>query len=521
MMTTSALCLSKNGLKIQACMATERGWTIEVTAEPHPVCPDCGSVSTSRHSWYRRMLQDLPIQGAHTMLVLRICRWRCRLPGCRRLVFAERLPEIASKYARRSHDLSLLVRLFGHQVGGRPSVRLLDRLGISLAGTTVLRQAMRDTPAASSEHAPRVLGLDDWAWSKGQRYGTILVDLETRRVVDLLPDRSASGTAAWLKAHPGAEIICRDRHGLYAQGARGGAPQARQVADRFHLLQNLRELLETEFSQQRGPTRRDRMPTTVPEQQPSPPVPSSNRSALEEQFSIVRQLHHRRVSVADIVRQTGLSRRRVDKWVRLETLPERNRMQLGPCSPGFYYRHLSQRWAENVTGIRQLLSEIQKLGFTGSRSRLADYLSAWRSDVGNACPKTVNVISEMLPIDPVTGRRISSLTASVLCMKPFAEAHDLVLRFQTMLRYGHLHHLSQWIAAAAKSEVYALQRFAKALKRDRDVIRNAIVEPWSSGQVEGQINRLKTIKRSMYGRGGIGLLRARLLPLSQFKKHHI
>jgi hypothetical protein len=172
--------------------------------------------------------------------------------------------------------------------------------------------------------------------------------------------------------------------------------------------------------------------------------------------------------------------------VRLETLPERNRMQLGPCSPGFYYRHLSQRWAENVTGIRQLLSEIQKLCFTGSRSRLADYLSAWRSDVGNACPKTVNVISEMLPIDPVTGRRISSLTASALCMKPsatlnthqaqvmhilkqnvygFAEAHDIVLRFQTMLRYGHLHHLNQWIAAAAKSEVYALQRLLRHSSR--------------------------------------------------------
>jgi hypothetical protein len=177
------------------------------------------------------------------MLLLRTCRWRCRLPGCKRRVFAERLPELAAKYARRSHDLSLLVRLFGHQVGDRPSVRLLDRLGISLSGATVLRQAMRHAPAASSERAPRVLGLDDWARSKGQRYGTMMVDMETRRVVDLLPDRSASGTAAWLKAHPGAEIICRDRHGLYPQGAREGAPQARQVADRFHLLQNLRELL--------------------------------------------------------------------------------------------------------------------------------------------------------------------------------------------------------------------------------------------------------------------------------------
>jgi len=195
MMTKNALRLSKNGLKIQACIPTERGWTIEVTVEPHPVCPDCGSISTSRHSGYRRTLQDLPIQGLHTVLGLLTCRWRCRRPECRRGIFAQRLPELAATYARRSNDLSLLVRLFGHQVGGRPSVRLLETLGISLSGTSVLRQVMRDAPAASSGNAPRVLGLDDWARSKCQSYGTILVDLETRRVVDVLPDRSASGTA--------------------------------------------------------------------------------------------------------------------------------------------------------------------------------------------------------------------------------------------------------------------------------------------------------------------------------------
>ena len=215
-------------------------------------------------------------------------------------------------------------------------------------------------------------------------------------------------------------------------------------------------------------------------------------------------------------------------------------MQLGPGSPGLYYRHLSQRWAEGVTGIRHFLSEIQSLGFTGSESRLADYLSVWRSDKDNSCHKAEAVVSEMLPIDPVTGRRISSLTASVLCMKlsamlttrqaqnmlilkqqvqGFAEAHHLALRFQTMLRYRQLHHLNAWIAAAAKSSVYVLQQFAKALRRDGDAIRNAIVEPWSSGQVEGQINHLKTIK--MYGRGGIGLLRARMLPPSQLREHQI
>jgi hypothetical protein len=187
-----------------------------------------------------------------------------------------------------------------------------------------------------------------------------------------------------LKAHPGAEIICRDRHGLYAQWGQEGAPQARQVADRFHLLQNLRELLEKEFSQQRGPTRRDRFPMTVLEKQPSPPVPSSNRSALEEQFSIVRRLHYRRVSVADIVRQTGLSRRRVDKWVRLETLPERNRMQLGPCSPGFHYRHLSQRWAENVTGIRPITTCRLSLCLAiGRRKRVSEDCQRDQRDAAN------------------------------------------------------------------------------------------------------------------------------------------
>jgi transposase len=148
-----------------------------------------------------------------------------------------------------------IVRLLGHSTGGRTAERLLARLGMPVSDDTVLRHLKR----LSSQRlagAPRVVGIDDWAWRKGHTYGTIMVDLESQTVVDVLPDRSSSSVAAWLGAHPSVEIISRDRHGLYAEGARIGAPQARQVADRFHLVQNLREVIEKQLGL--GASRRGR-----------------------------------------------------------------------------------------------------------------------------------------------------------------------------------------------------------------------------------------------------------------------
>jgi len=258
-----------------------------------------------------------------------------------------------------------IVRLLGHSTGGRTAERLLARLGMPVSDDTVLRHLKR----LSSQRlagAPRVVGIDDWAWRKGHTYGTIMVDLESQTVVDVLPDRSSSSVAAWLGAHPSVEIISRDRHGLYAEGARIGASQARQVADRFHLVQNLREVIEKQLGRLERPLR-----TTASAEIEREDDKAGLHSVLQAKFEQVRSLYDAGRTATAITQELGLSRRRVDKWIRLKELPGRNAMTPTPKSPAYYQGHLSRRWAEGCTVVRRLFTEIQSLGFTGCYTHLA------------------------------------------------------------------------------------------------------------------------------------------------------
>ena len=254
----------------------------------------------------------------------------------------------------------------------------------------------------------------------------------------------------------------------------------------------------------------------------------------EDLFTQVRALRAAGKTAAAITRDLGLSRKRVDRWIRLEALPQRNAMAPTTSSPRRFLDHLARRWAEGCTVATELFAEIKRLGYTGCYTHLARFIAAWRRREEQDCGDRFTTPPRPLPRDPTTGRPLSPLTAAALCIKPrpqlterqagivdalkvaspeFASMRQLAMRFRGILKGSAVQKLSGWCDDAGRSGIYAMQRFAKTLQRDLDAVRNALTLPWSNGQTEGQISRLKTLKRAMYGRAGADLLRARMQPL--------
>jgi transposase len=215
-------------------------------------CPRWGVASNRIHSHYVRTTADLPWQGRRVILRVTVRRFRCPNRGCSQRIFCERLSHLAA-WVQTTDRLSEAHRLIGLALGGEAGSRQTNHLAVPTSPDTLLRRVKR-TPQ-HSHPTPRVLGVDDFAFRRGESYGTILMDLERRVVVDLLPDRTAGTLAAWLKAHPGVEVVSRDRVSAYAQAARDAAPHATQVADRLHLLMNLRKAVERSLARQSSAVR--------------------------------------------------------------------------------------------------------------------------------------------------------------------------------------------------------------------------------------------------------------------------
>lgn len=539
------------GIKVLGVALTDDdSWVVSAAGPAFGICPDCGRRSRNRHGWSNRSLQDLPVQGKTVTVKLRLSRWRCTHQKCERQTFTDRLPTIASPYARRTRRVAEIVGLLGHSTGGRPGERLMGRLGMPVSDDTILRQLKRDAAVAHCSSTIRVVGIDDWSWRRSWRYGTMIVDLERRSVVDILEDRSVASAAQWLERHPSVEIVSRDRCGLYAQAAREGAPQARQVADRFHLMHNLRVAIEEQMSLSGRATGRALLPDKgIGSAQVDPiqddrhveathrrRVRHAHRQSQHMVFETVHALHKEGLSCSDIARRTGYGRRSIAKWLTFDKPPDRRRAALKPTSPLYFEAFLTQCWTDGNRCGRHLFHDIKQRGYTGSFSNLERLLASWRraerSGADTASPAPIirhQPAGDAVPIrDPATGHVISPVVAAALCTKPrgmltinqarkvdalkqgshaFALMRNLAMRFRGILRSRESSKLDIWIDDAVNSGLAPIVRFARVLRRDIGAVRNAIELPWSNGQAEGQINRLKTIKRAMYGRAGPELLR--------------
>ncbi len=489
-------------------------------------CPACHRRSSRIHSWYRRRLRDLPWEGVAVRIELRARRFFCDADGCLQRIFTEQLSKTAPRYARRTSRLSLALEQITLALGGSAGSRLAEQLGIMASDSTLLRQLRHRT--VEKHVSPRVLGIDDWAWRRGHRYGTILCDLERGKVIDLLPDRSVESTERWLRSHPGAEVISRDRASLYAQAATSAAPRAMQVADRWHLLHNMTEALTNALARhhrllnevaQAVATRE----TPQPAQATSPPeAPASraqqaqcnNRQRRLDRYELVMEKLGQGLSQREIGRQLGLSRKTVRRWLRAGDFPERKR-SLRHSSVEAHREYLEQRWRQGCHNAAQLWRELQTQGFAGRPHTLRDWLQKQygrRSErqIQQAPTRQVRTSPRKVTWQMLKQPQEAQLFLEELYRRSpeIAVLATTAREFFRIIRERDGAAWPEWKRIVAETP---LAGFAKHLCRDQAAFLAALEQPWSNGPVEGQVHRLKLIKRSMYGRAGFQLLRLRVL----------
>ena len=517
------------------------------TTAPAACCPRCAVPSASVHSRYRRCLTDLPWGARPVRLQLTVRKFVCRNPKCTRRIFTERVPELVALYSRKTHRLVTVLQAIGLALGGQAGSRLGRRLGLLTSRDTLLRLVRRlPLPVIPPLQA---IGVDDWAYRKRQHYGTIVVDLERRQPVALLHDREAETLAGWLRAHPGVTIIARDRMKAYMDGARAGAPQATQVADRFHPLQNLAEALDQVFSAH-GPalkavsTGRSRTPVVQPNGQPAVPVPPSTptsqaqtqaaqrRSRRLAAYEQVWSLHRQGWSNRAIAQQLGIGRMTVVRYLQAPTFPERKgRSDTGKSLLTPYKERLLKRWNAGCREALQRFWDRRRRGCTGSYPTVARYAQRLRHAqglrprerrLGQALPRVI----EWQP-QPLTTRRATRLVLKRPEHRPnaglqllahlasqhgdLAEAIGRAQDFGAIVRQRQTDRFDEWLARAVASGVAPLRRFAMGLRADYEAVKAGLRLPWSNGPVEGHINRLKMLKRSMFGRAKLDLLSRRFL----------
>lgn len=539
-------------LKVIELQITRDSFLVEAeSTQQGGKCPACQTWSQRLNGHYMRHPQDLPCVGYRVQLQLNVPRFFCDNAACARQTFAGQFPGFVKKYGRRSERLTTQQLQVGLITNGEAGSRLLQAFDMSASSDTLLR-LVREIPDPQPK-TPRVLGVDDWAKCKGHTYGTILVDLEENTVVDLLPERTAEALAEWLQNHPGVQIITRDRSTEYTRGINDGAPNAMQIADRWHLFLNAKQMLQRYFGRVYNQLKKlpaiEQTETTQPEDQDSiqrvqifPRTRRdyvralSSRESRLEMYETIQQLRYEGRNIRQISRELGVTRNTARIYYYAETFPERQRHQSKPSILDPYLAYLHERVEQGCENASQLWREIQSQGYPGTRSQVRKWLQLNRTKPSPMGPKKYLVDSELKKLRQRKAQKAAYDVPTILEMvwvlikepTKLTDGEEIILnwmqqdssvkmlstliqQFTTMFRERRAEALNNWLEACRKSGIASLSSFARGLQNDYAAVRAALENEWSNGQVEGQVNRLKFIKRQMYGRANFDLLRKRVI----------
>lgn len=543
-MQVSTLSADPESIRIVSFVSNSDSITIVArTSKPFGECPNCKVQSSSLHSNYVRRLTDLPWHGVAIRIQLHSRKFRCRNDFCPRKVFCERLPKVVESYGRKTVRLQELFGILAFVLGGEAGAKTARELGLTISGDTLLRR-IRRAPTPDIESV-KVLGVDDFSFRRGVRFGTILVDLEKRKPIDLLPDRESETLALWLKQHPEIEIISRDRGGTYIEGSNKGAPQARQVADRWHLLKNATEVLEKTIARNYSELRKALFPKDediffseeeiahqikAGEEAKAALVEKANEKADElspfyleklKVFEIVKQLQAKGLSINQIRTQINRHHTTVARCYRTEEFQKLKR-ETGSRLLKPFLEYLKQRWNEGCQNAKQLYREIKEQGYQGSDVTVRRLTYQWKTSIVQnirfikTAPPKIPSVKQIIWLllraeDKLKDEEKDFKRKIIENSDEVRQGLDLLNKFRTMVREKKVDNYKEWLTEAENKQLKEFENFAKGLKKDNEAVKNALTEQWSNGQVEGQVNRLKFIKRQMYGRGNFDLLKARVL----------
>lgn len=509
--------LVPEGLVVESIAHGDDLVVVTARAEPrYAACPLCGASSRRVHSRYVRRVSDLPSSGRRVRIHLMARRFVCEVKNCRRRIFAERFGDgVLPARSRRTARLECIVHQLGIALGGRPAANFASRLMVPVSNDTLLRVVRRCTGPRTEPLT--VAGIDDWAIRRNHRYGTIVCDLERRRIVTLLPDREVATVQAWLARHPQIAVVSRDRGGGYGEAAARALPAAIQVADRWHLMENASAAFLGAVHKSMRSIR-----TAIGATRINPDLLTKAESLQYEGYlrreatnAVIAALVRDGVPIKEIVRRTGHSRQLVRHVVRGRS---GDIFRVRQSTLDAYLPFLDGEWANGCRNGTELWRRLGVRGFRGSLR----VVSEWRTRRRRAEKATdqqlqrvpsARTIARQMTIarDHLSKADAVTIAAIETGVPPLVEARILIDRFKAMIRTKAEIDLDPWIADATASLIAS---FANGIARDKPAVRAAITERWSNGQVEGQITKLKLVKRQMYGRAKIDLLQARLVGAS-------